>query len=52
MLNRKGFTLIEVIVSIALIGLIAVAFLPALANHFKWIVDTKTSVTQQLSNHN
>ncbi|NLB21600.1 MAG: prepilin-type N-terminal cleavage/methylation domain-containing protein, partial [Clostridium sp.] len=46
MLNRKGFTLIEVIVSIALIGLIAIAFLPALANHFKWIVDTRTKITQ------
>lgn len=44
---KRGFTLIEVIVSIALLGILAVAFLPSMTNHFKWLVDTKTIITQK-----
>lgn len=44
---KRGFTLIEVIVSIALLGILAVAFLPSITNHFKWLVDTKTIITQK-----
>lgn len=43
---KKGYTLIEVIVSIALLGILAVAFLPSILNHFQWLVDTKTNITQ------
>jgi prepilin-type N-terminal cleavage/methylation domain-containing protein len=44
---KRGFTLIEVIVSIALLGILAVAFLPSITGHFKWLVDTKTNITQK-----
>lgn len=44
---KRGFTLIEVIVSIALLGILAVAFLPSIASHFRWLVDTKTNITQK-----
>lgn len=44
---KRGFTLIEVIVSIALLGILAVAFLPSIASQFQWLVDTKTNVTQK-----
>jgi prepilin-type N-terminal cleavage/methylation domain-containing protein len=39
MSNRRGFTLIEMIISIAIIGVIAVAFLPLFTTSFKWIAD-------------
>lgn len=45
--NKRGFTLIEVIVSIALLGILSVAFLPSVSGYFKWIVDTKTNVTKK-----
>lgn len=45
--NKKGFTLIEVIVSIALLGILAVSFLLPITNHFNWLVDTKTNITQK-----
>lgn len=44
---KRGFTLIEVIVSIALLGILAVAFLPSISKHFQWLVDTKTNITQK-----
>jgi prepilin-type N-terminal cleavage/methylation domain-containing protein len=44
---KRGFTLIEVIVSIALLGILAVAFLPSISSQFQWLVDTKTNVTQK-----
>lgn len=46
MLNKKGLTLIEVIVSIAILGILAVSFLPLFTNHYKWIIETKTKITQ------
>ena len=44
---KRGFTLIEVIVSIALLGILAVAFLPSISKYFQWLVDTKTNITQK-----
>jgi prepilin-type N-terminal cleavage/methylation domain-containing protein len=44
---KRGFTLIEVIVSIALLGILAVAFLPSISSQFQWLVDTKTNITQK-----
>lgn len=44
--EKRGFTLIEVIVSIGLLGLLATVFIPSFANQFKWLVDTKTTITQ------
>jgi|GEM_PF-1738161 len=41
MRNKKGLTLVEVIVSIALIGIIAVGMIPAFAAQFRMTVDTK-----------
>ena len=35
--NNKGFTLIEVLVSMAIIGLMAIAFLPLFTDGFRWI---------------
>lgn len=43
---KRGFTLIEVIVSIALLGILAVVFLPSISSYFQWLVDTKTNITQ------
>lgn len=43
---KRGFTLIEVIVSIALLGILAVVFLPSISGYFQWLVDTKTNITQ------
>lgn len=45
-MNNKGFTLIEIIIAIALIGIISVSFLTLLTSHFTWIVNTKSEVTQ------
>ena len=39
--NKKGFTLVEVIVAIALIGIISVSIIPAFATYFKIMVNTK-----------
>ncbi|NLN46292.1 MAG: type II secretion system protein, partial [Clostridiaceae bacterium] len=47
MKTRKGFTLVEVIVSIALLGLIAVGFLMALTGYVRYISVTKT-ITQDI----
>ena len=46
---KKGFTLIEVILSIALLGILAVAFLPSMSNYIRWIVNTKTDITDRKS---
>ena len=35
--HEEGFTLIELIISIALIGILAVVFLPIFGNAIKWI---------------
>lgn len=45
--KRKGFTLIEIIVAIALLGILSVAFIPSLSSHFLWLVNTKTQITQE-----
>lgn len=47
MRKDKGFTLIEVILAIALLGLISVAFLPSIASSIKWMVFTKTNITKE-----
>lgn len=39
--RKKGFTLIEIIISIALLGIIALALLPAITVNFKLLVNTK-----------
>lgn len=38
---KRGFTLIEVIVAIALIGLLAFSFLPTMTFGYKNLIDTK-----------
>lgn len=39
-MKKKGFTLVEVIFSIALVGLIAVTFVPAMSNGFKFLKES------------
>ena len=41
MKNRLGFTLVEIIVSLAIIGIIAVAMIPVFGLQFKMTLDTK-----------
>ncbi len=41
MFNRKGMTLIEIILALALLGIIAVTFLSALSGHFVLLTDTR-----------
>lgn len=41
MIKQRGMTLIEIIVSIALLGIIALGFLPALTGNFKLLSNTK-----------
>lgn len=43
--NKKAFTLIEVILAVALLGIISIAFLPHIMNTSRWIVSTKTNIT-------
>lgn len=43
---KKGFTLVEIIVSLAILGIISTSFLTLLSNHFVWLVDTHQDVTQ------
>lgn len=44
--NRKGLTLVEVILSIAILGIISVAFLTSISSHFTFLNKTK-SITQE-----
>ena len=44
--NKSGFTLIEIIIAIALIGIISIGIIPAFAAQFKMTVDTKNITTQ------
>ena len=46
-MNKSGFTLIEVIVSIAILGILAVTFIPILSSQYVSIVGTgkKTTAT-------
>ena len=41
MKNRRGLTLIEIIIALALIGIIAIGIIPTFAMQFKILVDTK-----------
>ena len=43
-MRKKGFTLVEVILSIALIGLIAVVFVPAMSNGFRLLTESEKFV--------
>ena len=41
MREKQGFTLIEVILSLAILGIISMYFLGAIANHFRFLTQTK-----------
>ncbi|GEM_PF-1680271 len=43
--KKKGFTLVEVIVSLAILGIIAISFLGAISSHFTYMTSTK-NITQ------
>lgn len=43
--KRRGFTLVEVIVSLAVLGIIAISFLGAISSHFTYMMSTK-KITQ------
>ena len=45
MRKRRGFTLVEVIVSLAVLGIIALSFLGAISSHFTYMMSTK-KITQ------
>lgn len=47
MKKNKGFTLIEVILSLAVLGIISMAFLTGMSNHFTFLNKTKT-ITQDV----
>lgn len=37
--NTKGFTLVEILVSIALLGIMAISMLPLFTNGYRWIIN-------------
>lgn len=37
--NQKGVTLVEIIVALAILGIISVTFLTIFAGTFKWVID-------------
>lgn len=45
MRKNKGFTLVEVIISLAVLGIIAISFLGAISSHFTYMTSTK-EITQ------
>ena len=47
MSNNKGFTLVEIIISILLILLFSVVFLSSITSYHRWLVSTKTDITQE-----
>ncbi|MFA9422830.1 MAG: type II secretion system protein [Sedimentibacter sp.] len=47
MKKSKGFTLVEIIVSLAVLGIIAISFLGAISSHFTYLLSTK-GITQNI----
>ncbi len=45
MLNNRGFTLVEVVIALAILVIISAAFIMSITGHYVWLVDTKTSIT-------
>lgn len=44
-MKRRGLTLVEIIVSIAILGIIATGFIGAFSNYFSWMIFTKNEIT-------
>lgn len=44
-MKNKGFTLVEIILTIALIGIIAAGFLTLFPNYMRWMIRTKENTT-------
>ena len=41
MLNKKGFTLVEILIAMALLMVIAVAFVSSMTTNFSWLVSAR-----------
>lgn len=48
-INRSGMTLVEVIVSIAILGILAVAFLPAFSTGIRFIISNGDRIKEMYS---
>lgn len=44
-MNKKGLTLIEIIISITILGMIATSFIGGFSNYFSWMTYTKSKIT-------
>jgi prepilin-type N-terminal cleavage/methylation domain-containing protein len=45
--SSNGMTLIEVIIAVALLGIISVSFLSAFSTYYRWVTNTKRDITQE-----